>query len=51
MDAPHDLLLVADQRDADVHQLLQRHLCNVVQVIVASLEITKKTVKTKRNLI
>ena len=42
MDASHDLLLVADQRDADVHQLLQGHLGNVVQVVVSRLEIVKK---------
>ena len=33
--AAHDLLLVSHQADADVDELLQRHLCDVVEAVVA----------------
>jgi hypothetical protein len=37
MDAGHDLLLVADQRDPDVNELLQGHLSDIVETAVAGL--------------
>jgi len=36
VDARHNFLLVADQRDPDVDQLLQRHLGYVIQTVVSS---------------